>query len=742
MTEYISIMKDNILDTSFKNSDIDLINSIPRITLKKPQQHRYIRIDEQIKFNELIENDKIVWLYSEWGLDDESFISSCYDSINLDKNKIFILKCEDIATVSEFIESFENQFQLTIQKFCKLISDLPSSTLYINQLNLSVYQIPNAFSRFQEILSSIIDYCNNIKIIITSNQMPNMQIVNDYVKLSPLDLPEIRTYTIKHPLAGIEYDKVTIINKLNSISSGLPKHLDNIFNKLKFASIEEIFEAEYFETQEINNDIQTIPKVIVQSILNLSNSQDIFQKRNYEMLKILTVLSNGETLKTLKQFNPIRPLNINNAYELEQLSLIEPVTIPTLIPKVSSTFTEYQEIKLLKVPRQVRDYINNTLTDYDKIDIVKKACDIYFGLKWRQGIIKNINRSVIKTVDKYLNYENYQIISVELLKHAILEKNKFEIERAANLCINLCEKLYESNDFKNSLSLSENIYYLMKNTDLIKQKAQITKEYGKSLRLVGNFDESDKMIKILKESLDLGKNDFSKNDIASIYVELAYVYVDKNDNEKIIEYSNKIKEITAKDSGKYLTAESLIIQYTFEGVILINKLKRLELKSRKLGHIYLSNNLAGKLSVFEEHTFDQKMKYLEKVLNSNDEYNKIIAFINKGELLIDNDLINDIDKELLLHLSFSYTYLYFQRLQSIFNKCHQVLWNYFNIKDSDTELLNLYRHSSFVWRIYGENELDEKYKIALYEKNIDFSIIVKSTENVININYYNKVMKQ
>ena len=276
-------------------------------------------------------------------------------------------------------------------------------------------------------------------------------------------------------------------------------------NKLKFASLEEIFEEELENFQTFTED-HTLPQVLIQSIHNLANSPDIYKCRSFKMLKLLSILKYGDTLKTLKQINSIEPFYPTNALELEQLSLLESTVVPTLIPKFSNSASEYQSIKILKLPREVRDYVYSIIPEDERVEIVKDSCDIYFGNKWRSGIIRKIKKSTIDGKVDSVNFENYHILAILLLKFAIDKNNDLEIERAANICINLSNKLNGNGDFKDALALAEDSYYLIKKTKLETQKAEIYSTYAESLRMSGDKSDKNKVINLLKEALSLGGN--------------------------------------------------------------------------------------------------------------------------------------------------------------------------------------------------------------------------------------------
>jgi hypothetical protein len=68
--------------------------------------------------------------------------------------------------------------------------------------------------------------------------------------------------------------------------------------------------------------------------------------------------------------------------------------------------------------------------------------------------------------------------------------------------------------------------------------------------------------------------------------------------------------------------------------------------------------------------------------------------------------LNDDERERLVG---AYSFLYNERLYSLFDRCHDALWRIFE-RDNDTaNLLNLFRHSSFIWRLTGRDEQEIKY---------------------------------
>ena len=52
------------------------------------------------------------------------------------------------------------------------------------------------------------------------------------------------------------------------------------------------------------------------------------------------------------------------------------------------------------------------------------------------------------------------------------------------------------------------------------------------------------------------------------------------------------------------------------------------------------------------------------------------------------------------------------------DSCHSGLWCLFELEHKEAALLRLFRYSSFVWRIYGKRDKEEKYLRDLVESGI------------------------
>lgn len=214
------IAEGNILDLNSKSNGAKELEQIPKISYGPLTQHTCIRVLEQKEFLKIIKKENFAWLITDWGLNEGGFIGSISDQLNLENPKNnFILNCEDIVNEKELIEAFNEQFGMSLQNFCNIVSKLGNNLLVLNHINLYLYSTVSSFNRFLEIIKSVIDYCPNIYIILIARQVPSFIEHNSFVKLSPLDALQVQSYIENHPHADQDLINPENLIKLIEVTS-------------------------------------------------------------------------------------------------------------------------------------------------------------------------------------------------------------------------------------------------------------------------------------------------------------------------------------------------------------------------------------------------------------------------------------------------------------------------------------------------------------------------------------------
>lgn len=722
------VSQENILDLRDSQISLHELAKIPKSNFKISKQHTAIRLVEQKNFIDLIRQDNLIWLITDWGLNETGFIGSISEDLKIDNFKeSFVINCEDLATTEELLEAFETQFGMPLQRFCILAEKLKHPLLVFDHLNVNLYYSDHAYSSFINIITSILDYCPQINIILIARQSPLSLPIDKYVRLAPLDIPQIKTYVENHPSSVHELENSENLLKLEQITSGLPKHIDRIIDSLKVTTLEELLETERENSKDFIVADQ-IPKSLVQAINNLVDSGDRLKKRSFNLLKILTVLANGETFSNLYRFNANEPIYIENANELEGLSLLEVITSNRIISKVSGN--QQQAIKILRIPRQIRDYVNTLITENEQSEILRLACNLYFGNKWREGNIKDIYGSSLLQSQKFFNADNCYLIINNLINTAIKNNDDDSIERSSLIAINFCTHVYKAGDYKNAISTAEEVYNILKTTTHNRIKATLAKILGESLRMAGNREKS---LRILTEALETGETELSNSEKNDIYTDLGYSYLMDSNFQKAIQCAKAIEKTTTAKDLQYIQAKYILAQATLTDEKLLKRLKSLENEAKKVKSETLANSISLKIAELNNNKEDRKKRFSKILTSKNDDYNKMRALVKKSmDVLKLGD--GEISNNDLLLLNYTYSYLYAQRMGILFTNCHIALWLYCKKNNRVDDMLNLYKHSSLVWRISGDYTLEKDYfkqiKQVIDNQELD--------GKMLNLEYFNR----
>jgi len=193
-----------------------------------------------------------------------------------------------------------------------------------------------------------------------------------------------------------------------------------------------------------------------------------------------------------------------------------------------------------------------------------------------------------------------------------------------------------------------------------------------------------------------------------------------------------------KDSSGYIHAEAILVQFQEKDPLRKTRLQDLEKKARSKNYITVANNIALSLAMRTDNN-DEKLSLFERVLAKNeDPYNRIRAVINKANYLLSQKKSKDIRPRDHQLLAFAYSFLFAQRLTGLFTQCHKALWGILKDQQQTRQLLKIFRLSSFIWRIRGEETTEMKYRKEL--QDVDFGEVRKLNDErvVVDIIYFER----
>ena len=699
-----------------------LDKGLARTVYNENYSHLNIRFQER---NETVNSLKIknyCWIVTSFGLGEDKFIGSILNEANINSENCFSINCDEVNNIEDLINEFKNTFSQDITQFFDIINSLDRPFLVFNYLNSDFIKQTN---KLKEFIQTIFDFSPNCKIAFTTNFVPEVQSFQ-YIELTSLDIPAVKHYIeksheIQSSFTYLEYEKI------HRISSGIPLYINKVIEQLQFRPLTDLGDME-FEYSSNENDDNALPKSLINEIKTIHNDETKQGCRRFMLLSILSLLHNGETYERIRRFFPNVPFYPDDITYLLNNKLIETVQINSIF-----NYNDYELIKIIRVPRVVRDFVSSLLSDDAKLEIYKSACNLYLGKNWRNSI--KIIKVKDAEVDLIVN-QNLQIAIRFILLFGVEKNDEIEIVRITRISNELINYFSIKGEYKDAISLTEEILLLIKDinlTDIDNLRMQLLIRLGKNLRMSSITERS---ISILKSICDDENNSLSRKERNSIRLNLAYIYEDQNNKEETLKYANQVKQNeNNKDSSNYLTAETIVYSFIEDEVEKNKKLNAIINKAEKLGLKQLKANII--LDMCHNSKDESQLKQIDKIIyeSKNATYNKIRALLTRASIILNNRSIDKITEVDLLGLNISYSYSFYQRNIILLNQCHKLEWKYWSKQDRFDQLLNLFRYSSFVWRLCGETDQEQNYIDELY-KNSDFIEWFKSNKNGINSSYY------
>jgi len=688
------------------------VNNIPRFSVYDEKHHQSVRLHDQGALISALKSFNGAWITADWGLGKDSFIRSVLSkfiqNLCITEKPIYImLPCDDIDSFDDLLYLIEEYCNTTIQELCHILGDkhlflifdnIPSELT--NKINLIT---------LEALFKTILDYSKSFYII----GITRLKLVSNYLKvinLEPLSIPDLRTYVELHPNNNLDIIDGDYVDRLHSMSQGYPLYIDLLLKMLAVSSFDDLIELDFdFALDDFESE-ERIPRALKVAVRSLSSSTDEYTIRSYKLLKVLSVLANGETYSKIRRFNSTKPFHPLNVTTLVDLSLIDVMPIYTQTKDISlssSTFNDHNIDKLLRVPRQVRDYVKSQLSDDESLEIIKTSAELLFGAEWRQGNIKMVGSNFFKSHGaKPIELGNEHIVVKSLMWHSIKNSDLSLLKQAALIGKRYCNLLFDENRYKDSKLAAEELCHFLSDADNISDFQYLKLVLARSLRMLSKHEEA---LSILRTLVDNTDNVFTKSDLASIYLNIALINEKQPVKDDVIAAAKKAQSYSKKGSSIYNQATSIILNNSDHIDNKQSMLQQLEITTRRKKQYSVANNICIDFS--RKSTGTNKLKLLDTVINSegDDNYNKIIAIVYKVKHLAKPENIAYITNKDCLNISIAYSYLYSQRMDNLFNQCHDAIWNLLILNKEYTKVLKLFMHSSFLWRIRGDFDKESQY---------------------------------
>lgn len=670
--------------------------------------HAKVRRVESQQCLAAIEAERAVWLVSDWGMGEDGFIASIRAARGIVPDSTYRFDMSGYDSREAFLDSVRLRYATSFEDICVAVADGGPNILILDNIDVSRDRglAAGAFERdIEQLIEIVRDYAPDT-LIFARTQRPPIGNRMTSIELRALDEADVAIYVRESELGGERYGKPDAVSILFRHTDGIPSRLDAALHDLELVSLNDLLVSNP-DINESSGSLVSAPPALVSTINELRYSEDDGELRAYRLLLALSALPQGERLTRIKRFDGPKPFHLSHARLLQQKVLIDTASVSAGI----GAYDDDAMSKALVVPRPVRDYVRDTMDETTARSIDRTSLELFFGSEWQSGKIESspTGRRIRSPICDGYEIQNASTLILRFIRRALGDDNGFEIESGIRLASSFIECLIKGDHFRSAASLAKDVITAIEEFGGYEKELNILRyEHARSLRMLSRHDEAREEF----ERLDHGC--LSKWQRQASELGLALCYDSLGDKERAVSTARRAIEIDKK-SSQALQAEGIIAEQIEDYDARVAELERLLAKARKGEYQKLVSNFllmlaqqarrAGKASVSD------RLAEILKPGSKSDNYNRARAIVEFARSA--GRPLTDPEQDRLLE---AYHYLYQERLYNLFDSGHEVLWQVFEAADDTANLLNLFRHSSFIWRLNGREKQETKYLQKLFQK--------------------------
>ncbi|UVL13252.1 metallophosphoesterase [Pseudomonas atacamensis] len=638
-----------------------------------------------------LSTDRCCWLISEWGMGEDGFLWALQFKNNETMSRLFSIDMKSFRDLLSFQVSIQNETGYSIEELCGALETVTGAVLVLDDIPIDTSWAIAQTEELLKLVKIFLDFIPSLKIILRSRIVPSNALYTN-IELKALDQGDTKYYILSHPNGGAKYCTYEAVDRIYRNTDGIPSVIDAILKNLYVTGLSGLsaISSDVAGKEVINT---TGNEALRKTILAIGESPDPAIKRSYDLLKALTIFPQGEQLQRIKYFNNRVPFYPSSVFELMSRGLVHTVEIESLGTK------SVDGENTIIVNRLARETVIDMMPPAQFKELNRKAAVLYFGEKVGQGGFKP-PRSLRFDQPGRSNPEvsNAAVIIQRLAVDAASSADEKKINSLVSLISFHAKSLKTGSYFKASVDFFQDLLPIISECISDRQHAYLTNLYVSSLRMLDG-DENTAQARDLILQIPAGA--LSKADQVTCELNLALCHHSLKSSEEAIKSAERVIKLDPR-SNLSIQARWIILQNNEDDPALETKLNELEKTAiKRKTHVVIAS-IALDRAANTDDPIQQRAMY-EKIIteanNNGDTYNSIRAIVALGE--IRGITHSQLDKRRLIS---AYHYLYKGGFLHLFNMCHKALWSIFEKERDLTNLLQLFKYSSLVWRLRGKDK--------------------------------------
>lgn len=682
----------------------DVLSRLTRSTVFN-EAHAAVRKGDQSVFLAALKEKRQAWLVTDWGLAGNEFIETVQLQLIGRRGAIYCLDLHKFRTQEEVVEGLPERIGCSFARLCTGLAEQGQAILILDDVEIEPAGsgTDGAASMAQQVhglVKVILDFCPDLAIVVRSRAAPAVSTMQ-VVELSPLDEADTALYLAAHPQGGAHLAKHDTAMRLHRHTDGIPSQIDVTLRDMNIVGLKDIFEL---DTDVAGKHVgsRDVSPGLVRTIKELSEAKDDVSGRSFTLLKVLSMFPQGEQLSRVKRFYGARAFYPVHASLLVELSLIDVVFVTSL----GTPSTAHEQGRALVVRRPVRDYVIQSLSDPEHRTLSAKALSLYFGDVWEvRGIRPQTDLRFKDSRCDAREIGNACTMVLRTTRSAIDSGVAAKIKSVLTLATAFVAQLLSGAHYRSIAALYDDLLPLHERTGLALDLELARLQHAQALRMIGEHHRSLDLLKLCEQSVK------TKAMKQRVLLNLALVSESlKLDPAEILKIARQAEEIDTKTNAGLQARAIAIAHDESNRADRDSQLHQLQEEALKRKAFVVLNNLAIERA---EKVKDPEIK--KQILQGavhiarreNDAYNFIRASLGLAALNLDE--AGALQAGEMVDCTRAYTYLFNQRMDSLFNKCHGILWRAFKVGGDVDKMLKLFRHSSLVWRLRGQVGVERGY---------------------------------
>lgn len=667
-----------------------------------------VRKNEQQKALRLLANGKIVFIEANFGAGLLKFLGSTL-SAYLSQTNFLKINFEGCITRIQIEEKILADTKLSISALVLHINDMAQMFFCIIFERINPKIDDDALNYLLRLSSDFRLRNQNIYFVFSSAKKID-QLAECSVKLEKLT--QLETSSILIDRYGANKLSAKDVFSIYELTEGVVSKLDHVMNFLNDCSAEELSTIDdLFDDVYYDENLSRTTRESIELLANNPNRSDTFL-----LLKILAVLKNGESIKTIRKTKIGAHINPRNTQELTSLEL-------------ASSFTIDSTTTIIRLNTIVKDYVLKITPDQEINEISREFLPFTIIVGKEKIVLSSINR---KTMEFGLKTEednavtllrnNIKLVKQSLMSGVLEQSDKDALTTQLNRLVYLSQSyvygLLNSSRFSEAATATHSL--LNDIEDIEDNKKHIFYGYlAFSQRMLGKHELALEYVNRAKELCP--KED--KATLRDIAIDEIYL-LEKLYPHDAATLAKNLKNENKANSDLYIISD-IVLANSLPTKERIEKFKFNERKARRLQYYTTANNLLLMLNRYLKDS--EKLTAINTILSSEKSaYNTCRAKITKYEILLENGDFDKITDRSIFELKDIYNYLFFQGLESLFNRCHELLWEIAVRRKINDLMENIFFQGILIWRLNNDEESEAKYK-RLYSERVE-AITIEGSE--------------